>query len=67
MRTNIEIDEQLVREAMQRSGTKTKRAAVEAGLQLLLRTHAQAGMRKLRGKVAWEGDLNASRSGRESE
>jgi Arc/MetJ family transcription regulator len=61
MRTNIEIDEQLVLRAMRSSGTQTKRAAVEAGLRLLVDTHAQTSFRKLRGKVKWEGDLEESR------
>jgi Arc/MetJ family transcription regulator len=64
MRTNIEIDDQLVQKAMQCSGTRTKKAAVEAGLQLLVKTHAQGSLRKLRGKVKWEGDLEESRLGR---
>jgi Arc/MetJ family transcription regulator len=50
-----------MREAMRRSGAATKRAAVEAGLRLLAKTHAQASIRRLRGKVVWEGDLNRSR------
>ena len=49
MRT-IEIDESLMRKAMRVSGTKTKRATVEAALQLLIRTKARAGMRRLRGR-----------------
>jgi Arc/MetJ family transcription regulator len=61
MRTNIEIDDRLMREAMRRSGTRTKRAAVEAGLRLLAKTHAQGSIRRLRGKVAWEGNLQQSR------
>ena len=61
MRTNIEIDDRLMREAMRRSGTRTKRAAVEAGLRLLAQTHAQGSIRRLRGKVAWEGNLQQSR------
>jgi Arc/MetJ family transcription regulator len=61
MRTNIDIDDRLMREAMQRSGARTKRAAVEAGLKLLAQTHAQGSIRRLRGKVLWEGDLNRSR------
>jgi Arc/MetJ family transcription regulator len=61
VRTNIEIDDRLMREAMRRSGVRTKRAAVEAGLRLLAETHAQGSIRRLRGKVAWEGDLNQSR------
>ncbi len=67
MRTNIEIDDQLIRQAMRSTGTHTKRAAVEAGLRLLVRTHAQSGIRRLRGKVRWEGDLDESRSGRTTE
>lgn len=64
MRTNIEIDDQLVHQAMRSSGARTKKAAVEAGLQLLVKTHAQTAIRKLQGKVQWEGNLNASRLGR---
>ncbi len=64
MRTNIEIDEQLVSKAMRSSGARTKKAAVEAGLRLLVKTHSQIAIRKLRGRVQWEGDLNESRLGR---
>jgi Arc/MetJ family transcription regulator len=64
MRTNIELDEELVSEAMRSTGARTKKAVVEAGLRLLVKTHAQAGFRRLRGKVQWEGDLNESRAGR---
>ena len=64
MRTNIEIDDRLMREAMRRSGASTKRAAVEAGLWLLAETHAQGSIRRLRGKVIWEGDLNELRRSR---
>jgi Arc/MetJ family transcription regulator len=67
MRTNIEIDDRLIREAMRRSGAPTKRAAVEAGLRLLAQTHAQGSIRRLRGKVVWEGDLNQSRMSRVGE
>jgi Arc/MetJ family transcription regulator len=64
MRTNIEIDDRLMRQAMRCSGARTKKAAVEAGLRLLAETHAQASIRRLRGKVRWEGDLDESRLGR---
>ena len=64
MRTNIDIDDRLMRQAMQRSGAPTKKAAVEAGLRLLADTHAQGSIRRLRGEVRWEGDLNQSRLGR---
>jgi Arc/MetJ family transcription regulator len=64
MRTNIEIDDELMEEALRRSGQPTKRAAVEAALRLLIQTRRQGGIRRLRGKVAWEGDLDASRRDR---
>ncbi len=64
MRTNIVIDEKLIREAMRASGLTTKRAAVEAGLRLLIQVKRQSGIRRLRGKVIWEGDLNEMRAGR---
>ena len=64
MRTNIEIDDQLMRQAMKSSGARTKRATVEAGLRLLVQVQAQAGIRRLRGKIKWEGNLDESRLGR---
>jgi len=64
MRTNIEIDDELMRQAMRSSGARTKRAVVEEGLRLLIRTRGQGSIRRLRGKVAWQGDLEASRLGR---
>lgn len=64
MRTNIEIDDSLIRQAMRSTGTRTKKAAVEAGLRLLVQTHAQTAIRPLRGQVAWDGDLNQSRLSR---
>ena len=66
MRTNIEIDDQLMREAMRASGRKTKRDVVEAALRLLVQTKAQADIRRLRGRIGWEGDLDESRSDRVS-
>ncbi|MFZ0869038.1 MAG: type II toxin-antitoxin system VapB family antitoxin [Candidatus Sulfotelmatobacter sp.] len=67
MRTNIDIDDRLMRQAMRRSGAPTKKAAVEAGLRLLAETHAQGSIRRLRGKIDWDGDLNQSRSARGGE
>jgi Arc/MetJ family transcription regulator len=64
MRTNIEIDDALMRQAMECTGAQTKKAVVEAGLRLLVRTHARGSIRRLRGKVCWEGDLARSRLGR---
>ncbi|MCP5364179.1 MAG: type II toxin-antitoxin system VapB family antitoxin [Hyphomicrobiales bacterium] len=63
MRTNIEIDDELIHAAMQVSGLKTKRATVEEGLRLLIQLKRQAEVRSLFGQVRWEGDLNESRGG----
>lgn len=67
MRTNIEIDDELMRKALRSSGKRTKRAVVEEGLQLLVKTRAQAKIRRLRGKARWSGNLDASRAGRFAE
>jgi Arc/MetJ family transcription regulator len=61
MRTNIEIDDGLMQKAMRITKARTKRATVEAGLRLLIRTQGQGSTRRLRGKVRWEGDLEVSR------
>jgi Arc/MetJ family transcription regulator len=64
MRTNIEIDETLIRTVMKKTGAPTKKAAVEKGLLLQLQIDGQKGIRKFRGKVKWEGNLEESRLGR---
>ena len=64
MRTNIVIDDKLMADALKLTGARTKREAVELGLQTLLKTGRQADVKRLRGKIAWEGDLDASRRGR---
>jgi Arc/MetJ family transcription regulator len=64
MRTNIEIDDRLMRQAMRSSGGRTKRAVVEEALRLLVQTRRQTAIRRLRGTVTWEGNLSASRLGR---
>ena len=58
MRTNIEIDEKLMAEAMKAGPYKTKKDAVEAGLKLLARQAAYREILKWRGKLKWEGDEN---------
>jgi Arc/MetJ family transcription regulator len=64
MRTNIEIDDELLSQAMAASGLSTKRAAVEEGLRLLLRVREQAqALRELKG-LGWEGDLDEMRRDR---
>ena len=64
MRTNIVIDDKLMREALSATGVKTKREVVELGLRTLLRLKAQYEIRSWRGKLAWQGDLEAMRSDR---
>lgn len=64
MRTNIVIDDKLMREALQATGLKTKRAAVEEGLRTLLRLSRQSELRNSRGKLKWRGDLEAMRTDR---
>ena len=64
MRTNIEIDDRLMRRAMRTGKGRTKRSLVETGLQLLVEVHSQARIRRLRGKVRWRGDLELARQGR---
>jgi Arc/MetJ family transcription regulator len=64
MRTNIEIDDGLMGQAMQLGDMPTKKATVEAALRLFIQTRLQGGMRGLRGKVKWEGNLDQSRRGR---
>ncbi len=63
MRTNIVIDDSLMSEALKRTGLKTKKEAVEQGLRLLVKRNKQQDLRKLRGKLNWEGDLNEMRGG----
>jgi Arc/MetJ family transcription regulator len=64
MRTNIEIDDKLMKDALKATGAKTKREAVELGLKTLVQLRAQERARELRGKITWEGDLNAMRTDR---
>ena len=61
MRTNIVIDDRLMSETLRATGLKTKREAVELGLKTLLRLQRQAELRAFRGKLAWDGDLDAMR------
>jgi Arc/MetJ family transcription regulator len=61
MRTNIVIDDDLIAEAMQLSGARTKREAVQQSLRLLVQLKRQEQLRTTRGKVKWVGDLEAMR------
>ena len=62
MRTNIEIDDKLMKDALRLTGAKTKREAVEMGLKTLLRMRQQEDIRRFRGKLQWEGNLEAMRA-----
>jgi len=64
-RTNIVLDDSLIKRAMQVSGAKTKREAVDRALRdMVARRPVYRALRKLRGKLPWEGDINAWRRGR---
>jgi Arc/MetJ family transcription regulator len=62
MRTNIDIDDALMADAIAASGALTKREAVERGLKALIQLHRQGQLRRLRGKLQWRGDLEAMRT-----
>ncbi len=64
MRTNIEINDRLIAQAIKLSGLPTKRAAVEAALKLLIRTRQQGSVRELFGKIPLDIDLEQTRQGR---
>ncbi|MGB2902757.1 MAG: type II toxin-antitoxin system VapB family antitoxin [Candidatus Dechloromonas phosphoritropha] len=64
VRTNIVIDDALMRAALQVTGLKTKREAVEQGLKTLLRLARQEEIRSFRGRLDWQGDLEAMRQDR---
>jgi Arc/MetJ family transcription regulator len=64
MRTNIEIDDELMAEAQALSGAKSKRETVQEALELLVRIRRQDAVRDLRGLCDWEGDLEEMRTGR---
>ena len=61
MRTNIDIDDELMAQAMHASGLATKRETVEAGLRLLVKLKAQQRIKRYCGKLRWEGDLDRMR------
>jgi Arc/MetJ family transcription regulator len=61
MRTNIVIDDALMSEAIALTGAKTKKEAVELGLLTLVRIKRQERIKRYRGKLKWEGDLEQMR------
>ena len=62
MRTNIVIDDKLMKETLRLTGLRTKREAVELGLRTVVRLRKQEEIRRFRGKLHWQGDLDAMRS-----
>lgn len=62
MRTTIDIDDATMSELLARTGLRTKREVVDRALEGLLRLERQAEVRKFRGKLHWEGDLDAMRT-----
>ena len=61
MRTNFQIDDKLLKDALRLTGAKTKREVVELSLRTMVALRLQEQLRKLKGKIAWEGDLDAMR------
>jgi Arc/MetJ family transcription regulator len=61
MRTNVVIDDSLMKSAIKASGVKTKKDAIEQGLKLLVQVKSQKKIKNLRGKLKWSGNLDAMR------
>lgn len=61
MRTSIVIDDQLMSRALKSGDYKTKKSAIEAALKLLVQVNSQQKLRRLRGMIKREGDLDQMR------
>lgn len=64
MRTNIILDDDLIKRAVELGGYKTKKSAIEDALRILIQVKSQEQLRRLRGQLDWTGDLEAMRSDR---
>lgn len=62
MRTNIEINDKLMKDVLKATGVKTKKEAVELGLKTLIRLKKQKNIKNFRGELKWTGDLDEMRS-----
>lgn len=62
MRTNVVIDDELMKSALKQSGLKTKRAVIEEGLRLLVELGRQSQVKAFRGKLKWSGNLDEMRA-----
>ncbi|OJX40527.1 MAG: DUF2191 domain-containing protein [Chloroflexi bacterium 44-23] len=67
MRTNIVLDDDLVMRAQALSGIRTKREVIQKALLTFVRLQEQTNVKKLRGKLRWEGDLDEMRQGRHAD
>lgn len=67
MRTNVVLDDELVDRAREMTGIRTKREVIDVALRTLIRLRQQERVRQLRGKLHWEGDLEAMRESRGSD
>jgi Arc/MetJ family transcription regulator len=64
VRTNIDIDDDLLAEAQELAGTSTKKATVEVALAELIRRRKARSLMELQGRVEMDIDLDVSRDGR---
>lgn len=64
MRTNVVLDEELLKRAKRLTGIKTTKGVIHEALETLVRLREQGQMRELRGQLTWEGDLASQREGR---
>ena len=62
MRTNIEINDKLMKDVLKATGIKTKKEAVELGLKTLILLKKQGNIKNFRGELKWTGDLDEMRS-----
>lgn len=62
MRTNVVIDDDLMKSALKQSGLKTKKAVIEEGLRLLVEIKRQSNAKAFRGKLKWSGNLDEMRT-----
>lgn len=67
MRTHVELDEQLITQAIQLGHYPTKKAAIHAALLELVNTLKRQQLLAMRGKVSWQGNIDQLRSNRSGE
>ncbi|MBN1507350.1 MAG: type II toxin-antitoxin system VapB family antitoxin [Sedimentisphaerales bacterium] len=64
MRISVVINDDLMKAALEASGFRTKKQAIEEGLRLLVSARPQENIRSFRGKLRWSGDLDRTRTDR---